>query len=54
MKTTSIRIPEKMDNKIKDYADRTGNSLNGAMQTLIDLGLKVVNSPIVTNSLNKE
>ena len=53
MKTTSIRIPEEMDKKIKNYADRTGNSLNGSMQTLIDMGLKVVDSQIIVNVQNQ-
>lgn len=40
---TGLRLPEKQYEKIQEYADKVGVSLNSAILMLLDAGYKLLN-----------
>ena len=41
---TGLRIPEERYEKIQEYADSVGVSLNSAILLLVDIGLRAIES----------
>ncbi len=46
---TSLRVPDKLLNEIKDLANEIGDSQNGMMMQLMYLGLKIYKSDFAVN-----
>ena len=49
---TSLRVPDKLLNEIKDLANEIGDSQNGMMMQLMYLGLKIYKSDFTVNLKN--